>query len=449
MNIKNINIIAKINTNFKYKLILTIYILLLFLSNIFNTNIVYSNSENNNDSNLLEIDSKAAILIDTKTNKILYEKNSNKRMYPASTTKIMTAIIVLENSNLNDIVTASQNAVTFLGPEYSSANIKYGEQLTISQLLELLLVHSANDASLVLAEYIGGSINSFISIMNTKAYELGLNNTNFTNTYGGHDENHYTTASDLSKIMKYCIKNENFRKLSSKASCSIPATNVSDVRQYNSTNELIIPNTTNYYPYITCGKTGFTTPAGECLVASSFKNDIELISITLGGYTPSSRFKDTKKLLEYGYSNYSLRHIIKENDLIANVEIPTSPITSEYLNLYSTKTITTLLNNNIDINNIEHTIILNPNISAPINTNDILGSASYIVDDKTYSIDLISKNNLEKSMYFNYLIIISFILLILLICITLWLITKFVLSKNRNVEKILTINESIKKTDNK
>ncbi len=377
------------------------------------SNITYSNSEN------ITIDSQSAILIDTKTGKILYEKNSNEKMYPASTTKILTAIITLENSNLNDVVTVSSYAASTLGPEYASANLQYGEQLTVEQLLQLLLVHSANDAAIVLAEHVAGSVDSFISIMNTKIYELGLTNTNFTNVYGGHDESHYTTASDLAKIMEYCIVNGDFRRIAGSASCSIPATNTSDVRQYESTNELIIPNSYNYYPYITAGKTGFTTPAGECLVSSAFKNDIELICVTLGGYTPSSRFTDTKKLFEYAYSNYSIQTIIETGSLITTTEISTSPINSQSLDLYSTNTISALLPNNTSVDSLEYSLDIRNNLSAPIKSGEILGSITYTIDNISYTSNLISAIEIQESLDFYYLIIGLVLLFIILTAIIL------------------------------
>ena len=194
----------------------------------------------------LDINASSALLVDNKTNKILYSKNENKKMFPASTTKIVTAILVLENHSLDEKVTASYDAVMSIPSGYSTADIQIEEELTVEQLLELLLVHSANDAANVLAEYAGGSVSSFVSMMNTKANELGLSNTHFTNPYGLQDDNHYTTAHDLAIIMQYCLKNDDFRKIAGQASCAIPATNKSNPRKYDSTNELLIAGNSNY-----------------------------------------------------------------------------------------------------------------------------------------------------------------------------------------------------------
>ena len=165
-----------------------------------------------------------------------------------------------------------------------------GEQFTVEQLLQLLLVHSANDAANVLAYYVGGSLDSFVSMMNTKLSDLNLDNSHFTNTYGKHEENHYTTAHDLAILMQYCMKNEDFRKIAGSASCSIPATNKYGARSYTSTNEILIPESRNYYPYVIAGKTGFTTPAGECLVSMAYKDGLELIAVVLGGETVNRHF---------------------------------------------------------------------------------------------------------------------------------------------------------------
>ena len=160
------------------KLFVTLFLTILM---IFNYNFVLANDTVDDQPSISAI---SAILIDNNTNRILYSKNENKKMYPASTTKILTAIIVLEHCNLDDVATASYNAVMSIPEGYTMANIQIDEQLTIEQLLELLLVHSANDAANVLAEHVGGSIDSFVAMMNTKVNELGLSDSHFTNAYG-------------------------------------------------------------------------------------------------------------------------------------------------------------------------------------------------------------------------------------------------------------------------
>lgn len=338
------------------------------------------------------------ILLDNKTNKVLYKKNENEKMYPASTTKIVTALLTLENCNLDDTVTASFNAVMSIPEGYSSANIQIGEQLTVEQLLEVLLVHSANDAANILAEHVGGSIESFVTMMNTRLNELGINNSHFTNSFGMHDENHYTTAEDLAKIMKYCLKNETFRKIAGKASCAISATNKSGTRSYSSTNELLNANSSNYYKYLIAGKTGFTSQAKECLVSAAYRDNLELIGVVLHS---NSRFSDSRKLFEYGYSNYSVKNIVNENDLITSIKVSGATKETENLNLMSSETIEALVNTN-STSKIEPEIILNDNISAPIEEGSTLGKVTYNIEGISYTTDIVAQHNVEKSYFYLY-----------------------------------------------
>lgn len=393
-------------------------ILILFFINLLllsNTIYVFGATNDSNEPNLI---SRAAILIDNKSDKILYSKNMNEKMFPASTTKIVTAIIVLEHCSLNETVTASYDAISSIPNGYVTANIDGGEELTVEELLELLLVHSANDAANVLAEYVGGSIDSFVSMMNTKVNELGLNNTHFTNTYGLQNENHYTSAYDLSIIMKYCLKNDTFRKIAGSASCSIPATNKSEARSYSSTNELIIPDNSNYYSFVTVGKTGFTTEAGECLVSCAYKNNMELICVVLGGSTVnniSTRFSESKTLYEYGFNNFSIKNISNTGDIITEVDVNNATYDTKSLNLAFSSSINVLVNNSDKNTNYTPEIKLNSDISAPITQGDILGKAIYSIDGIQYESDLVATHNVEKSNLYQFILEIGGLFIALLI----------------------------------
>ena len=390
----------------------SIVLFLITLIILLNTSFVFANSE---EPSLI---SQAAILIDNKTGKILYSKNENEKMYPASTTKIMTAILTLENCNLDEIVTVSYDAIMSIPDGYSSASLQIGEQLTVEQLLQLLLVHSANDAANVLAEYVGGSVESFISMMNTKVNELELSNTHFTNAYGMHDDNHYTTAQDLAIIMKYCIKNEDFRRLAGSASCAIPSTNLYGTRRYTSTNELIVPNSINYYPYLTSGKTGYTSQAGDCLVSCAYKDDLELICVVLGGKTingMSTRFSETKTLYEYGYDNYSVKTILNQNDMVTQIDVPNGTKDTRSLDLLANDSIHALLANTLSEDKLAFEINLKENIKAPIEQGDILGSVSYSIDGIQYETNLVASHLVEESKLLNYMIEIGIGILIIIL----------------------------------
>lgn len=287
-----------------------------------------SNLENKNTEEM-QIYSEAAILIEAKTGKILYEKNINERKYPASTTKILTAIIAIENCDLNETATASNYAVNSLDSGYTKANIQVGETFTIEQLLNVMMVQSANEAATIIAEHISGNVSEFSKLMNQKAIEIGCKNSNFLNANGIHDENHYSTAYDMALIARYCMKNETFRNLVNKMECSLPRTEFwqdeqveeNGERIFYNTNRLLDPNHRYYYPYAIGIKTGFTTPAKNCLVSASNKDGFETIAVILHGETTedglSARYLDTINLFEYGYNNYKLEDILQEYPSVA------------------------------------------------------------------------------------------------------------------------------------
>ncbi len=380
-----------------------------------NLNFVYAV----NIANAPEIASRAAILIDNETNRVLYDKNANEKMFPASTTKILTAILVLENCDLDEMVTASYEAIRYIPEGYVTAEIQNEEQFTVEQLLEMLLVLSANDAANVLAEYVGGSVESFVSMMNTKVNELGLTNTHFTNPYGLQEDDHYTTAYDLAKIMQYCIQNDDFRRIAGSISCSIPATNKSDVRSYTSTNQLILPDSPNYYSYVTIGKTGFTTEAGRCLVSCAYKNDLELTCVILGGTLSndgiSSRFIDSISLYEYGFNQFSLKNIANPGDIITSIEVTNGSPSTRLLDLAFADPIHALINNADFETNYLPEIQLNPNISAPIAAGDILGKAIYTIDGISYESDIIATHSVENSHLISLIAQVAGLLIVCLV----------------------------------
>lgn len=269
----------------------------------------------------LKIYSESAILIEQRTGKILYEKNIYDRKYPASTTKILTAIIALERCDLGETATASPQAINSVKSGYSTASIQIGETFTIEQLLDVMMIHSANEAANIIAEHISGSISEFAKLMNEKAKEIGCLDTNFVNPNGMHDENHYSTAYDMAQIARYCMKNQKFREIITKMECNLPMTELwQEERVFKNTNSLMISDNRYYYPYCNGIKTGFTTPAKNCLVASSNKDGFEVISVVLHAESTeeglSARYLDTINLFEYGYNKYNINDILEEYDLI-------------------------------------------------------------------------------------------------------------------------------------
>ena len=365
------------------------------------------------------IASDSAILVESSTGKILYEKNPYEKMYPASTTKIMTAILTLEKCDLNEMATVSHNAIYSLPNGYVNANLQEGEEMSIKDLMYALMVKSANDAAIVLAEHIGGSVEEFADMMNQKAEELGCTNTHFVNPNGIHNDNHYSTAYDLYLIASYCMKNETFRKYVSTPNYTLPATNKypNADRICITTNDLIRSKSKYYNPDVIGIKTGYTTEAKNCLISAARKNEIELISVTLHGGTNaeglSERYVDTTALFNYGFDDFTFTDIVKENDVIQSIEVENGNKDTKNLDLIAKDTINTYINKNTDLENLSYDIKLKENIEAPIGKNEILGSITYTIDDVEYSTDLLASHSVEKKIDIQIFILIGATLILI------------------------------------
>lgn len=293
----------------RVKKVLFIYIIILF--NLIFSSVIFANDIVAENTSVPEIYAPSVILIEKETGDILYEKDAHSSMYPASTVKIMTALLTLENTKLNNIVTISNSAVSSVPSGYTVSRIQPGENLTVENLLYATLVPSGNDAANALAEYIGGDIANFADMMNKKAKELGCNDTNFTNPNGVHDINMHTTAYDLALISRYAMNNAEFRKIVSTATYTLPSSNVypNNDRVFKNSNHLINSSSNHYYENAIGIKTGYTNPAQNCLVAGAEKNGVELIAVILGSTASNTsnqaKFVDAKNLFEYGFDNYS------------------------------------------------------------------------------------------------------------------------------------------------
>lgn len=263
-----------------------------------------------------EIPSYSACLINLETNTIVYSKNDTEKVFPASTTKILTAIITLDKFKLEDRITVLKSTIDLL-PQYSShVNLKAGETLTVKDLLYCLMLSSANDAALVLANAICTDINKFPEIMNAKAKEIGCTNTNFSNPHGYHDENHYTTAYDMALIMKEYLKNPQLKAILQTPTYTTDATIINNPRELKNTNKMMQPDNQYYYPYILGGKTGYTLEAEKTLVTYAKKDDCSyILSIFNEPYSANKNLKydEVKILLEYAFNNFSNKTIIKRN----------------------------------------------------------------------------------------------------------------------------------------
>lgn len=385
----------------------------------------------------VNVDSPAAILIEAKTGRILYEKNAHKQLEPASTTKIMTALITLEHvENLQEVATVSYDAIYKIPEGYETNILKVGEELTIEELLYALLVKSCNEAANVLAEYVAGSRESFVSMMNTRATELGCKNTNFKNTNGVHENKHLTTAYDLSLIAKEAMKNETFRKIVSTASHTLPSTN-----KYNrtdrtivTTNDLIRKSSKSYYEHAIGIKTGYTSQAKYCVVAGAEKDGVELIAVILGADKLNSeklgmREADATKLFEFVYENFSEKEVLKKDQLVKTIAVKNATNATKQLELAAASGIKTLVTND-KLKVIEQPQIeLNEKIYAPIEKGTVLGKVKYKIDDIEYTSDLLAVEDVEKSYS------LEIVLTILVIMMILYLMKKISSKKKRKSKK--------------
>ena len=271
-----------------------------------------------------DIESEAAIVVEVNSGTILYGKNATKSMYPASTTKLMTALLTVENTSLNDVVTFSSKAVHSLPAGSSHIGLRAGEKLTVEDSLYGLLLPSANEVANGLAEHIGGSIDNFVTMMNERATSLGAVNTHFQNANGLSDSNHTTCAYDLYLIMNEAIKYPSFLRIDSTPTYVRPADELlNKTIPMGSTHQMLRTNSPYYNPYVVAGKTGYTPEANRCLVTYAVKDDMKLIIVVL--HAPDGKqYEDTNALMEYGFEQFKLVRPSEQDSQYSNNSLSTS-----------------------------------------------------------------------------------------------------------------------------
>jgi len=399
-----------------------------------------NNGQINEEQNRgIQIYSESAILMEQKTGKILYEKDIYARKYPASTTKILTGIIALEKCNLDEKAMASDKAVNTIKSGYSTANIQVGEVFTIGELLDVMLIHSANEAANIIAEHISGSIEEFSNVMNAKAKELGCLNSNFVNPNGMHDENHYSTAYDMALIAREVMKYEELREIVGKIYYELGDTNkyTGKPRIYETTNGLLLSgNPITYYKYAIGVKTGYTTPAGSCLAACAVKGDMELYVVVLKCEGTAQRYSSIKNLYDYGFDAYSYKDIAKRGDNIQTVDVKEATSKTRKLNAVLAKDINVLVKDEAEYI-IEPQVTLEGEIKAPIQRGTKIGTVSYTIEDVYYESDLLAGSDVEKT-YIPIFFLILFILLVIVFGIN-RLISNY--RKKKRMKKIRNIKK--------
>lgn len=268
------------------------------------------------ESNLIEnwpqgpqIGAASAILLEANTGVILYEKNIHEKQFPASTTKMMTAVLAVDYANLNDTIPFSSTAVNSISWDSSKIGIKAGQSITFEQALYATMVHSANDVTNGIAEYVGGDLETFAEMMTNKAKELGCQNTNFTNSHGLFDEEHYTTAYDLALIAAAYFRHEMLAKIGNTVSYYIPPSDTQPEEIYLRNKHKLINGEIAVEDYnILGGKTGFVSMSRQTLITAAEKDGMRLICVILKQESPN-QFEDTKQLFEYGFSNFQIVNV--------------------------------------------------------------------------------------------------------------------------------------------
>jgi len=341
----------------------------------------------------LNIDAKSAILMDFNTREILYEKNPNEKLYPASLTKIMTLILGMEalesgKISLNDEVRISAHASSMGG---SQLWLEEGETQTVENLFKAITIRSANDAAVALAEHIAGSEEVFVKMMNEKAKELGMNNTNFVNASGLHDDNHYTTAYDVALMSAELLKHEKIHDwLTVYMDEMLVGKKKDKVQSLVNTNRLI-----KEYEGTTGIKTGSTNQAGYCLSASAKRGNLHLIAVIMGSDTSKIRFQESMRLLDYGFANYDSVTIGKKGDIIGKVLVQKG--NSQYLDVVLERDAYLLLPKG-QSKDITKEIVLPDYVDSPIRNGDVIGKLIIKIEGKEIDkVNLVAKNDVRKA----------------------------------------------------
>ena len=359
-----------------------------------------------------EIQCPAALLMDMETGAVVYAKNEHQEMYPASLTKIMTALLVLEaveegRLSMDQQITVSASSLLGLDAAGSTAGIQAGETLSVEQLLYCMLVVSANEAAAILAEAAAGSQDSFVEAMNAKAEVLGCENTHFVNPHGLHDPRHYTSAWDMYLITREALTHEEFLTICDTREITIPATSLSEERVLRNTNYLISPwKTRGYLNSDAHGvKTGSTTEAGHCLVSTAIRGSLSFLSVVMGGdrltledgEIRTYSFYDTNQLFRWGIENFAYRTVLRAKDPVQEVAVSLSK--QDWVTVRPAADVDILLPNDLPPEDLERTVsLLSETAEAPIAEGDVLGTLTLSYEDREYAtVDLLAMSDVEAS----------------------------------------------------
>lgn len=352
-------------------------------------NNVYADTNNVSDVN---ISSPSAIVMDALSGRVLYEKDGYSQRKIASLTKVMTAIVTVENVKLDEVVTVKTGSGSIGG---STIGMKKGDEITVRALMYGMLMKSGNDCAYALAEYVGGSIENFGVMMTEKAKTIGAKDSSFKNPHGLDVEGHHSTAYDMALITRYALNNKVINEIVGTNSITVKFGKT--VKTFSNTNRLL-----RTYPYADGVKTGFTNGANRCLISSATKDDLRVICVVLGSETTDIRFNDSKTLLDYALNNYSMRDISKNMNWY--IYIPVNKGIVNYYEKYITREMkVALTDEECEKIYVKQTIL--PVIDAPMYKGHDLGMVEmYIDNEKIYEENISLEKNIYKKTVLDYMI---------------------------------------------
>lgn len=348
---------------------------------LFNT-VVFAEKTQSDD-----IDAKAYILIEQSTGRVLAENNADEQLPIASVTKIMTMLLIMEaiedgKTSFDDLVTVSENAMSYGG---STMFLETGEQLPVHDMLKGIAVASANDGCVAMAEHLTGSETAFVEEMNKRAKELGMKNTNFLNTNGLDEDGHYSSARDVALMSRELLNHPKITEYTSIWTDELRGGKF----QLANTNKLI-----RFYTGANGLKTGSTSQALCCLSASAKRDGMQLIAVVLGAPTSDKRFSSAKSLLDYGFANYKINHLVKKDEMICDVDIINGTVDSVKAIAKKDKYSLSEKSNNKDI---KRRVFVNEDIKAPVKKGEVLGYVEFVSDGKVIDkVEIVSENEVNK-----------------------------------------------------
>ena len=367
-----------------------------------------------------EIDAEGAMLVNMDTGDILYQKNADKRLYPASLTKLMTALVLYENTKDVDAetITVSDYAIKSLqGTDSSLGGLKVGEILTVRQMLYVLLMSSANEGANAIAEHVAGDIESFCEKMNQKAAALGMTGTHYANAHGLHDVEHYTTVSDMYRLATAILAIDDIKEIVNTAQYKLAATNKNSARTLTTTNFLMLNNgqkctaekykgQTYYYKYAKGIKTGYTDAAGRCLISTASKNGYNYMCILMkspvyeGNKKIRVEFGDSKALYEWAFNEFEYKTVLSTDEIVGEVPVDLASDT-DFISAVPEQSLSAIVPKVADNSTVSLNITwYEEKFSAPIEKGDFLGECDVIYAGETLgTVTLVASQDVERSTF--------------------------------------------------